>query len=75
MYANAEVDRLLDEGAATFDEDRLRQVYRRAQELIWKDAPWLWLYDQPEIIALNTRLRNVAPRSDEFLVLWDAAIR
>ena len=49
-YKNPEVDRLLEQGASTIDEDERRQAYMRAQEIINEDAPWAEIaYAEPPL--------------------------
>ena len=44
QYSNPEVDALLDQGARSFDPDARRSIYRRVQELVRRDLPFLPLY-------------------------------
>lgn len=46
FYANPEVDRLLDEGRTSTDNEKRRQAYFKAQELIMNEAPWVFMYIQ-----------------------------
>lgn len=49
-YQNPELDQLLDDAAATIDEDERRELYYQAQEIIYDDAPWAPIeYAQPPI--------------------------
>ncbi len=43
-YANAEVDRLLDEAKRTLDRERRKTLYAEAQRLIAEEAPMVFLY-------------------------------
>ena len=40
-YKNPEVDKLLQQGQTTIDENEREQAYMRAQELLVEDAPWV----------------------------------
>lgn len=44
FYKNAEVDRLLDQGLTAVNPAQRRQVYERAQEIIWRDQPWIYIF-------------------------------
>ncbi|HXI50341.1 MAG TPA: hypothetical protein VNH84_02520, partial [Candidatus Saccharimonadales bacterium] len=46
FYRNAEVDRLLDLAAPEVDLPRRFGLYRRAEQLIIEDAPWVFLGHQ-----------------------------
>lgn len=66
-YSNPEVDRLLDEAARTFEEAQTIELLRQAQEIIWEESPWAWLYFQPEIHGVSSRLMGYSPRPDEYI--------
>jgi peptide/nickel transport system substrate-binding protein len=68
-YSNQEVDQLLDLAAASVDDDDLALQYLHdAQEIIWDECPWIWLYYQPEIHGVNTRVSGYTPRPDEYIL-------
>jgi peptide/nickel transport system substrate-binding protein len=46
FYANAELDALLDAAHAEVDPDQRAAMYRRAEHILYDDAPWLWDYHQ-----------------------------
>ncbi|CAN5529068.1 ABC transporter substrate-binding protein [soil metagenome] len=49
-YKNPEVDKLLEQGATTIDEDERRDAYMEAQEIIHEDAPWATIaYAEPPL--------------------------
>jgi peptide/nickel transport system substrate-binding protein len=74
LYANPEVDRLINEARENFDEARVRAAYLRAQEIVWDECPWIWLLEQPDINAVNKRLKWAAGRRDEYLLFHDATL-
>jgi peptide/nickel transport system substrate-binding protein len=74
LYNNPEVDKLLLDARETFDDAKVRADYQKAQELLWSDCPWIWLYEQPDITAINTKLKGFAGRRDEYLMFWDASV-
>ena len=74
LYANPEVDRLINEARENFDEARVRAAYLRAQEIVWDECPWIWLLEQPDINAVNKRLKWTAGRRDEYLLFHDVAL-
>lgn len=73
-YDNPEVDRLIDEARESFDEARVKAAYARAQAIVWDECPWIFLYEQPDISAINRKLKWAAGRRDEYLLFWDASI-
>jgi peptide/nickel transport system substrate-binding protein len=74
LYANPEVDRLIAETRESFDQARVKAAYLKLQEIVWDECPWIWLYEQPDINAINRRLRWSAGRRDEYLVFFDASL-
>ncbi|HWI64353.1 MAG TPA: ABC transporter substrate-binding protein [Symbiobacteriaceae bacterium] len=53
VYKNAEVDRLLEEGQRTISPVRRRAVYKRLQEVLVDDAPWVYLCQTDECVAVQ----------------------
>jgi len=58
-YSNSELDNILD-GAATNHKDR-KELLFKAQEIINRDLPYLFLYSPNKVLALNQKLRGVKP--------------
>ncbi|MCX7783108.1 MAG: ABC transporter substrate-binding protein [Meiothermus sp.] len=58
-YANAEVDRLLQQGRAERNEVIRRTIYARIQNIQLRDPTGLVLYYPREIQAVNARLQGV----------------
>ena len=52
-YCNPKVDELLAKGRATFDLDERAQYYAEAQELIWDDAAFIWVFVQQNVLAAH----------------------
>ena len=74
LYSNPEVDRLINEERESFDETRVRASLLRAQEIVWEECPWIWLLEQPDINAINRRLKWAAGRRDEYLLFHEATL-
>ncbi|HWI53640.1 MAG TPA: ABC transporter substrate-binding protein [Symbiobacteriaceae bacterium] len=53
LYRNADVDRLLEEGQRTISPARRRTVYKRLQEVLVEDAPWVFLCQTDECVAVQ----------------------
>ena len=71
-YKNPQVDRLIDEAAESFDEEKVKAAYWRAQEIVWEECPWIFLHLQPDLNAVNRRLQGFEARPDEWLILTEA---
>lgn len=54
FYSNKEVDKLLDEGAATADETKLCEIYKQIQNITTEqDPPWIYLAQRPDEMILR----------------------
>ena len=60
-YQNPEVDRLLDEGRHTFDQEKRRQAYFKLQETIARDQPYTFLFIPDALPAISKRFRGIKP--------------
>lgn len=58
-YTNAEVDQLLDEAAKQVDLDQRTELLGQAQQQIWEDAPYIWLYSNTIITAKSSDVEGV----------------
>ncbi|MGI8984659.1 MAG: ABC transporter substrate-binding protein [Acidimicrobiales bacterium] len=52
-YSNADVDRLLDQGAAEPDPAKRTPIYRQLQEQLVRDLPYIWLTESAGLRAFN----------------------
>lgn len=50
-YCNPEVDTLLAAGRETFDDEERKGYYEEAQQLIWDDAPFVWVFVRQNLLA------------------------
>lgn len=62
-YSNPKVDKLLEEARSTFDRERRKKLYFRIQDLISRDAPYVFLWNQQAIIGVNRRVGGLPPPS------------
>ncbi len=72
FYENEEVDELLDEARVETNQSRREQLYGEAIELIWNDAPWIFLYNQGQVNANRTYVEGLIHHPLENLSAWDA---
>ncbi len=63
-YRNNEVDDLLEAGAGSHDMTERTYLYRRAQRLILRDVPMVWLYYRLAIHAASRKLSNFQPHPE-----------
>lgn len=71
-YSNPRVDELLLKADRAFDTKEAEGIFQELQSIIWQDAPDAWLYYQPELHGVSKKLRNHAPRPDEYWLFKDS---
>lgn len=57
-YGNPEVDRLIEEGAATLNEKLRALYYEKAERQIVKDAPWVFFWHKTDYLVRQPWLKN-----------------
>ena len=60
-YKNEEVDKLLDEGRRTFDQEERAKIYKRVHEIIYDEQPYMFLYCPDALPIVNKRFKNISP--------------
>ena len=60
-YTNAEVDSLTDEALVTTDRAKREELYLKAQELIWDDAPWIFLNSAMQMVPVRKEVQGYRP--------------
>ena len=59
FYKNDRVDELLQVGTSIVDPQKREVAYGQAQEIIWEDAPWIFLYNEQQIVAMDPKVTGV----------------
>ena len=72
FYRNDEVDALLDGARTTTDRAMREQMYAEAIEIIWTDAPWLFLYSEVQLTAVRSDVSGVLVHPNERLIVTGA---
>jgi ABC-type transport system substrate-binding protein len=67
FYANSEVDELLAAAAVELDEGARQDLYCEASEIIWEEAPWIFMYSQRFPIATGRTRGRDLPAERELL--------
>jgi peptide/nickel transport system substrate-binding protein len=60
-YSNPEVDRLIDEALAQADMEPARQLWARAQRMVYDDQPYTFIAVPQELTAIDDRFCHVTP--------------
>ncbi|HCJ56916.1 MAG TPA: hypothetical protein DHV55_05840 [Clostridiaceae bacterium] len=60
FYSNKEVDELIDAGMKETDPEKRKELYKRAQEILYLEDPaGIWLFDQLTNLAHSSKLKDV----------------
>jgi peptide/nickel transport system substrate-binding protein len=73
QYVNAEVDQLVDQGSTTFEPEARRAIYRRVQELVRADLPFLPLYQSTVVHGMKRGIQGYRPNPNTRTESWNAA--
>ncbi|MDO5532285.1 glutathione ABC transporter substrate-binding protein GsiB [Sutterella sp.] len=74
FYSNPEIDKAIGDALRTTDRAEKTAIYDRAQEIIWKDAPWVFLVVDKIIAAQSEKLTGFYPLADGGYVFTEADI-
>jgi ABC-type transport system substrate-binding protein len=58
-YSNPEVESLLDKAVKTANQDERKGLYQQAQQIVWDDAPTIFLWVQKFPAAHSAKVSNV----------------
>lgn len=53
-YRSDAFNAAMEAGLRTYDRDEQAQHYQEAVKILNEDAPWVWLFDRKNLIAVNT---------------------
>lgn len=68
----AEIDRLMQAQASTIDRDKRKAQFDKVQEIVWEQAPFIYLVNKNSLSALAPNLQNAAPAMIRPQAYWNA---
>lgn len=75
-FRNAEADHLLEEAAATLEQDKRKAMYDRFQEILHEEQPYTFLFVPYALPIVRSRIRGIEPAPagimHNFQHWWDA---
>ncbi|TVR68800.1 MAG: glutathione ABC transporter substrate-binding protein [Spirochaetaceae bacterium] len=71
FWANSEVDQLLDEGKTNPESAAREAAYMRAQEIIFQEAPWVFLAFRDDLAATRDYVEGFRPHAAGHHVLYN----
>ncbi|PLC55238.1 ABC transporter substrate-binding protein [Pollutimonas nitritireducens] len=73
QYSNPRVDKLLEEGARSFDQARRIEIYREIQDTVRADLPFLPLFSENSVQGWKSDIKGVVSNSNTRSESWHAA--
>ena len=73
-YSNQAFDRLVHTASVTSDAAAREVLVRQAEELVWHDCPWIYLWYLPTLYGQSRRL-IYQPRPDDYVELYEATLQ
>ena len=70
----AEIDKLMRAQAAEPRADVRKRLFDRVQQIVWEQAPFLYLVNKNSLMAFSPRLQNVAPASLNPEAYWNVDV-
>jgi peptide/nickel transport system substrate-binding protein len=75
QYSSPQVDDLLKRGGIETNPEKAKEIYFKAQEIIYNDAPWIFGYVPSEIEACTKNVENWVPSTDSRINLHRVSLK
>ncbi|MFP4484667.1 MAG: ABC transporter substrate-binding protein [Spirochaetota bacterium] len=72
-YSNSEVDRLLEQARTATDRERRAELYREVQEIVYEDAPWVFVANWKQNAVATSELQNFRLQPSFLLELFEVS--
>ena len=73
-YQNDAFDKAITDALSTTDRAKKAELYKAAQEMVWKDAPWIFLCVEKNVSASSDKLKNFNILPDGGYDFYDAEL-
>ena len=73
-WKHAETDQLLEQAAATVDQTKRCDLYKRVQEILWQEGPAVFLFESRESYGYRTRVQNFTLPPSEIFSLTEVSV-
>lgn len=74
-YKNDEVDKLLLQARTVFEDSARKALYDQVQTKVWDDAPYLFLFNQVQIIGVQKGVADLTVYGHEILDFTRATVK
>jgi len=65
FYSNPDLDTLIADADAAMDLTKAAELYCQANQTVWEDAPWVFLYQQPYPVLVSSKVDGVVVLASE----------
>jgi len=59
FYCNPEYDKIMRASREEQDPDKRLALLKQASEIVWDDAPWMWLHVEKFVIAYSSKIKGM----------------
>jgi peptide/nickel transport system substrate-binding protein len=67
----AEIDKLMHTQSSSIDPKIRKEAFDRVQQIVWEEAPFIFLVHKNALVAVSPTLRNAAPSSLNPETFWN----
>jgi peptide/nickel transport system substrate-binding protein len=60
-YKNAAVDKLIEDGRTTLDDDARNALFRKLGAILHDEQPYTWMYIRPQLDLISKRVKGLKP--------------
>jgi peptide/nickel transport system substrate-binding protein len=75
FYSNPRLDRILEQARLATDPQARERLYRSAMQIIFDDAPWVFLHSEQQVTAVRREVQGLVVHPTEILLVAGASFR
>lgn len=68
-YHNEEANRLIQDAVKTLDANRRNDMYKRLNQILYREAPWVYLWNQQGVYAMQKKVKGWVAHPDGIIRL------
>jgi len=65
FYSSPEFDKAIEATRLEQDPKKRLELFKKAEEIVWDDCPWIWLHTEKFLIAYKSNLKGMVVTSKE----------
>ena len=59
FYSSPEFDKAIEASRMEQDPNKRLELFKKAEEIVWEDCPWIWLHTEKFLIAYKSNLKGM----------------